>query len=298
VRQLAAGRHVLDLALPRVMGILNVTPDSFFDGGRHDDPDRAVERGRMLAAEGADIVDVGGESTRPGARAVDASVEIARVVPVVEALAAEGIPVSVDTSKPEVMRAALAAGASMVNDVRALLEPGAMEVVASSGAAVCLMHMRGTPETMQVETAYADVVAEVRDFLARRAAACERAGIARNRIVVDPGFGFGKGVAENLALLRRLRDLVAAGYPVLAGLSRKSTIGAITGRSPGDRLAGSLAAALTAVERGAAIVRVHDVRETVDALRVYAAAAAVTDDSPGGRGEAHNRAGKGGTGGG
>ena len=160
------------------------------------------------------------------------------------------------------------------------------------------MHMRGTPETMQVETAYADVVAEVRDFLARRAAACERAGIARNRIVVDPGFGFGKGVAENLALLRRLRDLVAAGYPVLAGLSRKSTIGAITGRSLGDRLAGSLAAALTAVERGAAIVRVHDVRETVDALRVYAAAAAVTDDSPGGRGEAHNRAGKGGTGGG
>lgn len=289
---------MLDLARPRVMGILNVTPDSFFDGGRHDDPDRAVERGRMLAAEGADIVDVGGESTRPGARAVDASVEIARVVPVVEALAAEGIPVSVDTSKPEVMRAALAAGASMVNDVRALLEPGAMEVVASSGAAVCLMHMRGTPETMQVETAYADVVAEVRDFLARRAAACERAGIARNRIVVDPGFGFGKGVAENLALLRRLRDLVAAGYPVLAGLSRKSTIGAITGRSPGDRLAGSLAAALTAVERGAAIVRVHDVRETVDALRVYAAAAAVTDDSPGGRGEAHNRAGKGGTGGG
>ena len=289
---------MLDLALPRVMGILNVTPDSFFDGGRHDDPDRAVERGRMLAAEGADIVDVGGESTRPGARAVDASVEIARVVPVVEALAAEGIPVSVDTSKPEVMRAALAAGASMVNDVRALLEPGAMEVVASSGAAVCLMHMRGTPETMQVETAYADVVAEVRDFLARRAAACERAGIARNRIVVDPGFGFGKGVAENLALLRRLRDLVAAGYPVLAGLSRKSTIGAITGRSPGDRLAGSLAAALMAVERGAAIVRVHDVRETVDALRVYAAAAAVTDDSPGGRGEAHNRAGKGGTGGG
>ena len=289
---------MLDLALPRVMGILNVTPDSFFDGGRHDDPDRAVERGRMLAAEGADIVDVGGESTRPGARAVDASVEIARVVPVVEALAAEGIPVSVDTSKPEVMRAALAAGASMVNDVRALLEPGAMEVVASSDAAVCLMHMRGTPESMQVETAYAHVVAEVRDFLARRAAACERAGIARNRIVVDPGFGFGKGVAENLALLRRLRDLVAAGYPVLAGLSRKSTIGAITGRSPGDRLAGSLAAALMAVERGAAIVRVHDVRETVDALRVYAAAAAVTDDSPGGRGEAHNRAGKGGTGGG
>ena len=289
---------MLDLALPRVMGILNVTPDSFFDGGRHDDPDRAVERGRMLAAEGADIVDVGGESTRPGARAVDASVEIARVVPVVEALAAEGIPVSVDTSKPEVMRAALAAGASMVNDVRALLEPGAMEVVASSGAAVCLMHMRGTPESMQVETAYAHVVAEVRDFLARRAAACERAGIARNRIVVDPGFGFGKGVAENLALLRRLRDLVAAGYPVLAGLSRKSTIGAITGRSLGDRLAGSLAAALMAVERGAAIVRVHDVRETVDALRVYAAVAAVTDDSPGGRGEAHNRAGKGGTGGG
>ena len=289
---------MLDLALPRVMGILNVTPDSFFDGGRHADPDRAVERGRMLAAEGADIVDVGGESTRPGARAVDASVEIARVVPVVEALAAEGIPVSVDTSKPEVMRAALAAGASMVNDVRALLEPGAMEVVASSGAAVCLMHMRGTPESMQVETAYAHVVAEVRDFLARRAAACERAGIARNRIVVDPGFGFGKGVAENLALLRRLRDLVAAGYPVLAGLSRKSTIGAITGRSLGDRLAGSLAAALMAVERGAAIVRVHDVRETVDALRVYAAAAAVTDDSPGGRGEAHNRAGKGGTGGG
>lgn len=280
------------------MGILNVTPDSFFDGGSHADPEGAIGRGRALAAEGADIVDVGGESTRPGARPVDAAVEIARVVPVIEALAAEGLPVSVDTSKPEVMRAALAVGASMVNDVRALLEPEAMDVVASSDAAVCLMHMRGTPETMQRETAYVDVVAEVRDFLARRAAACEEAGIRRDRIVVDPGFGFGKGTAENLALLRDLRELSALGYPVLAGLSRKSTIGAVIGRDPGDRLAGSLAAALMAIERGAAIVRVHDVRETVDALRVYAAVAAVPDGWSDGRGEAHNRAGKGGTGGG
>lgn len=270
-RVLVAGRHRLDLSRPLVMGILNVTPDSFSDGGRYAQVDRAIERGRRMVAEGADIVDVGGESTRPGAVPVDAEEELRRVRPVVEALAGAGIPVSVDTMKPAVMRAMLAHGIAMVNDVRALREAGAIEAVAAGGAAVCLMHMRGTPGTMQLSTAYDDVVDEVRRFLAERARACEDAGVPRERIVVDPGFGFGKGTAENLVLLARLAELADLGYPVLAGLSRKATIGAITGRDGEGRLAGSVAASLAAVARGASIVRVHDVRETVDALAVWRA---------------------------
>jgi dihydropteroate synthase len=272
--RLLAGRHVLDLARPRVMGILNVTPDSFSDGGRFHDPVRALDHARAMLADGADIVDVGGESTRPGAEAVDEATEIARVVPVIEALARDGALVSVDTMKPAVMRAALSAGASMVNDVRALQAPGALDALAASGAAVCLMHMRGTPSSMQRSPEYVDVVGEVRDFLAARARACEDAGIARERIAIDPGFGFGKTRAHNLVLLDRLGDLATLGYPVLAGLSRKSTLGAITGRGEDERLAASVAAAVIAVERGASIVRAHDVRETVDAVAVAHAVAA------------------------
>ena len=253
------------------MGIVNVTPDSFSDGGRYADPRRAIDHARALVAEGADLVDVGGESTRPGAAPVDEATELARVLPVVEALARDGALVSIDTMKPAVMRAAIAAGASMVNDVRALAGPGAIEAVSASGAAVCLMHMRGTPRTMQAAPEYADVVVEVRDFLAARVRACEAAGIARERIVVDPGFGFGKTLAHNLALLARLPAIAAVGCPVMAGLSRKSMLAAIVGRVDGDRLAASLAAAIAAVECGAAIVRVHDVRATVDALAVWRA---------------------------
>jgi dihydropteroate synthase len=253
------------------MGIVNATPDSFSDGGLYDDPASAVARGERLVAEGAHVVDVGGESTRPGAAPVDEADELARVIPVVDELAREGALVSVDTMKPAVMRAAVAAGAAMINDVNALRLPGALEAAASTDAAVCLMHMRGEPRTMQDAPAYGDVAVEVRDFLVERAQACEALGVARDRIVLDPGFGFGKTLAHNLALLRALPDLAATGYPVLAGLSRKSSLGVITGRPLGERLAASLAAALAAVEKGAAIVRVHDVRETVDALKVWTA---------------------------
>jgi dihydropteroate synthase len=278
VRRLSCGAYELDLSVPRVMGVVNVTPDSFSDGGRTFDRDRAIAHGRALRDEGADILDVGGESTRPGAAPVDVADEIARVVPVVEALAAEGVPVSVDTMKPAVMRAALAAGASMINDVRALREPGAIEAVAASGAAVCLMHMQGMPATMQHAPAYGDAVAEVREFLAGRARACEAAGIGRDRIVVDPGFGFGKTRAHNLDLLDRLGEIATLGYPVLAGLSRKSLLGAITTRPVDERKGASIAAALLAAMRGASIVRVHDVRDTVDALAVWQALAARNDE--------------------
>jgi len=266
---LAFGPNSLALDRPRVMGILNVTPDSFSDGGRFVDRERALAHARRMVADGADIIDIGGESTRPGATAVPVDTELERVVPLVEALAREGILVSVDTQKPDVMRAALAAGAGMVNDVRALQAPGAIEAAATGHAAVCLMHMQGEPRTMQAEPRYADVVTEVRDFLVGRAQACEAAGIARARIVIDPGFGFGKTVAHNLALLRGLRVLAETGYPVLAGLSRKSMLGGLAGRDVNDRAAASVAAALAAVARGAGIVRVHDVRETVDALKVW-----------------------------
>jgi dihydropteroate synthase len=269
--RLVCGTHALDLARPRVMGILNVTPDSFSDGGRFLDRERALEHARRMAAEGADLIDVGGESTRPGAEPVAEQEELARVLGIVETLAREGIAVSIDTRKPGVMRAAIAAGAAMVNDVGALAASGAMEACAAGGVAVCLMHMRGEPADMQRGPAYADVVGEVEDFLRARAAACAAAGIARERIVLDPGFGFGKTLAHNLQLLRALPRLAKLGYPLLAGLSRKSMLGEITGRGAEARLPASLAAALAAVARGAAIVRVHDVRETVDALKVWEA---------------------------
>lgn len=268
---LRCGPHHLDLSRPRIMGILNVTPDSFSDGGRYVDPAGALAHARQMHDDGADIIDVGGESTRPGARPVGDDEELARVIPLVEVLARDGLLVSVDTRKPAVMRAALAAGAAMVNDVRALAAPGAVEAVAASGAAVCLMHMQGDPQTMQAAPAYADVAAEVHAFLLARAAACEAAGIARERIVLDPGFGFGKGQGHNLDLLRALPALVAYGYPVLVGLSRKTLLGQITGRPVDQRLPASLAAALAGVARGALLLRVHDVRETADALRTWLA---------------------------
>jgi dihydropteroate synthase len=251
------------------MGVLNVTPDSFSDGGMFVDRERALGQARRMVADGADIIDIGGESTRPGAAPVPLEVELDRVVPLVETLAKEGLRISVDTHKPDVMRASLAAGAVMINDVRALQAPDAMATVAASGAAVCLMHMQGEPRTMQAQPHYGDVVNEVRDFLVDRAHLCEAAGIGRDRIVIDPGFGFGKSQAHNLELMRALGTLAATGYPVLAGLSRKSMLGGIAGREVNERAAASVAAALAAVARGAAIVRVHDVRETVDALKVW-----------------------------
>ena len=268
---LICGPHRLPLDRPLVMGVLNVTPDSFSDGGRFLDLSTALGHARKMIDDGADIIDVGGESTRPGAAPTPDREELRRVVPLIEKIAALGVPVSADTRKPAVMRAAIAAGAAMINDVSALRAPGALEAVAGAGAsvAVCLMHMQGEPATMQQSSVYEDVVYEVKQFLSDRAVACEGAGIARDRIVVDPGFGFGKTVEHNLALLRRLSEIVALGYPVVVGLSRKSTIGALTGRDTGERTAGSIAAALAAVARGAKIVRAHDVRETVDALKVW-----------------------------
>jgi dihydropteroate synthase len=265
------GEQTLDLSRPRVMGILNVTPDSFSDGGKFVDRTKALDHARTMVADGADIIDIGGESTRPGALPVSEDLELERVVPLVEALVREGMRVCVDTTKPAVMRASLAAGAGMINDVRALREPGAIAALATSKAAVCLMHMQGEPRTMQAEPRYTDVVKEVREFLVARALACEAAGVGRDRIVIDPGLGFGKTVAHNLELLRSLGELKAAGYPVMAGISRKSTLGRIAGRDVNELVAASVAAALAAVARGAAIVRVHDVRETVDALKVWRA---------------------------
>jgi dihydropteroate synthase len=270
--KLACRGHLLDLSEPCVMGVLNVTPDSFSDGGRYADPAAAVERGVAMAREGAAIIDVGGESTRPGAADVELRDELARVVPVIERLVQQvAVPVSVDTSKPEVMRAAIAAGASLVNDVRALRAPGALEAVAGSGAAVCLMHMRGEPRTMQAAPEYDDVVAEVRQFLAERVQACVAAGIGRDRLCVDPGIGFGKRPEHNLALLAAIDRLAGPDLPVLIGVSRKSLVGIITGRPPGGRLAGSVAFAALAVMGGAAVVRAHDVAETVDAVKVASA---------------------------
>jgi dihydropteroate synthase len=253
------------------MGIVNVTPDSFADGGRYFDKTRAFEHARRLIDEGADILDIGGESTRPGAEAVSAEEEMRRVLPVVEALVGTGVPVSVDTNKAEVMQRALAAGASMINDVSALRSVAAMAVVAQSDCAVCLMHMRDDPRTMQNAPRYLDVVGEIKAYLASRIAAAESAGISRDRIAIDPGFGFGKTAAHNLVLLRELVKFTALGVPVLVGWSRKSTIGKITGRATEDRVHGSVAAALLAVERGAAIVRVHDVAATRDALAMHSA---------------------------
>jgi len=277
---LACRDTVLDLAEPCVMGVLNVTPDSFSDGGHYADLAAAVARGVAMAEEGAAIIDVGGESTRPGAAAVSVEEELARVVPVIERLATlVTVPISVDSSKPAVMSAAIAAGASMVNDVRALREPGALDAVAGTGAAVCLMHMRGEPRTMQEAPAYDDVVAEVRRFLAERVEACFAAGIGRDSICVDPGIGFGKLPEHNLALLAGLDRLGDPAIPVLVGVSRKSLVGIITGRPAAERLAGSVAFAALAVLRGAAIVRAHDVAATVDAVKV---ASALRRAAPGG----------------
>ncbi len=269
---LTCGQHSLDLSEPVVMGVLNVTPDSFSDGGEYLSPDAALRQARRMAEAGAAILDVGGESTRPGAREVGTAEELDRVLPIVEALVAElELPVSVDTNKPEVMREAIGAGAAMINDVRALQAMGALGAIAGSHVAVCLMHMQGEPRTMQANPHYGDVVAEVHAFLAGRVKACEVAGIGRDRIVVDPGFGFGKTLEHNLALLAGLREFARDGLPVLAGLSRKSMIGALTGRPTGERLAGSVAVAALAVVNGASIIRAHDVAETVDAVKVAAA---------------------------
>ena len=265
-----AGR-VLDLSRPLVMGIVNVTPDSFSDGGRYFAGSAALDHARRLIEEGADLLDVGGESTRPGAADVSEAEEVERVLPLVEALRGTGVPVSVDTSKPGVMRAALAAGAAVINDVRALQEPGALDAVRASDCGLVLMHMQGLPRTMQREPHYEDVVAEVAAFLEARVAVATNAGIRADRIVIDPGFGFGKTLGHNFTLLRRLDDLRVLGRPVLAGLSRKSMLGAVTGRAVDDRMAASLAAAILAVERGARIVRVHDVAATRDAMKVWAA---------------------------
>jgi len=268
---LHCGKFRLDLAHPKVMGIVNVTPDSFSDGGRYVSSAVAIEHAQQLIADGADLLDIGGESTRPGAAEVSEQEELDRVLPVIEGLRDIAVPLSIDTCKPSVMRAAIKAGASLVNDVNALQAKDALQAVADSDAAVCLMHKQGTPQTMQQQPRYADVVAEVCGFLRERIAAAETAGIARARIVIDPGFGFGKALTHNLDLLRHLEALRALGVPVLAGLSRKSMLGALTGRAVDDRVAASVAAALLAVQRGAAIVRVHDVRETVDALKVLMA---------------------------
>ncbi len=251
------------------MGILNVTPDSFSDGGLHMQRDMALRHAQQLIQEGADLLDIGGESTRPGAPPVSVQQELDRVMPVIEGLRGVPVPLSVDTSEPEVMRAALAAGVSMVNDINALQQAEAMAAVVGSDAAVCLMHKQGTPQTMQQIPQYQDVVAEVLAFLRTRLEAAQAAGIARERIVVDPGFGFGKTLAHNLDLLRHLDAFAALGVPVLAGLSRKSMLGAITGQDVEHRIHASVAAALLAVQRGASIVRVHDVRATVDALKVW-----------------------------
>lgn len=272
-RILSCGPRALDLCAPVVMGILNLTPDSFSDGGRFTAPARSIARAREMVEEGAAIIDVGGESTRPGAPDVSVEEELARVVPVIEAIATRlDVPVSVDTSKPEVMRAAVAAGAGLINDVRALQEPGALEAAAELGVPLCLMHMQGQPRTMQDAPRYGDVVAEVRDFLLERATVCEAVGIPRERILLDPGFGFGKTLEHNLRLLASVDRLVATGYPVLVGMSRKSMIGQILEGAPvEERLHGSVAAALIAAMKGARILRVHDVKPTVDALRVFAA---------------------------
>ena len=271
--QWQCGRFEFSLGRPILMGIVNVTPDSFSDGGQHATADAAIAHARLLISEGAQILDIGGESTRPGAHAVDTADELVRVLPVVEAMRDAGIALSVDTCKPVVMRACLDAGADMINDVTGFALAQARDVVARhASCAVCVMHMQGEPRTMQIAPHYDDVVAEVRAELLRLASTLQDCGVARRRIVVDPGFGFGKTTAQNYALLRDLGRLVETGYPVLLGLSRKSMIGAVTGTPVGERLAGSLAAALAGVARGGAIVRVHDVAATRDALAVWHAA--------------------------
>ncbi|PPA74731.1 dihydropteroate synthase [Achromobacter spanius] len=267
------GRFEFDLERPLVMGIVNVTPDSFSDGGQHDDTDSAVAHARQLIEEGAQILDLGGESTRPGADPVSITDELDRLLPVIEALRDCGVPLSIDTFKPEVMRATLDAGADMINDIYGFRQPGAIEAVAQSRCGLCVMHMKGEPRTMQAAPPeYTDLIGEIGLFLGSRAQKLRAAWVAPRRIVLDPGFGFGKTADQNFQLLRRLSSLRSGGYPLLIGLSRKNMIGQATGRPVGDRLPGSIAAALACVSRGASIVRVHDVAATVDALKVWHAA--------------------------
>ena len=269
---LDCGGRPLDLGRPRLMGILNVTPDSFSDGGDWCSPEDALRHAAAMVEAGADLIDLGGESTRPGSEVVPPEEELRRVIPVIELLArALPVPISIDTYKPVVMRAAVAAGAGLINDIRALQEPGALAAAAALGVPICLMHMQGEPRTMQETPVYGDVVAEVRDFLAARMAACAAAGIPPGRLLVDPGFGFGKRLAHNLSLLAHLDALAVLKAPILVGLSRKSMVGTLTGRTPRERLPGSLTAAVLALERGARVLRVHDVAETRDALCVWQA---------------------------
>jgi len=264
-------QRILQQNRPLIMGVINVTPDSFSDGGYFDTTEKAIEQARRLIQEGADILDIGGESTRPGSRSVGGDEELLRVMPVIEFALSMDIPVSVDTSKPEVMRAKIDAGVDLVNDINALRAPGALDVVADSAVMICLMHMQGKPETMQHNPQYSDVVAEVISFLEQRVAAAVSTGIERERIIIDPGFGFGKTFEHNLMLLRGLDRLVSTNFPVLAGLSRKSMLGTITGNAVNDRVHASVAAALLAVGQGARIIRVHDVKATRDAFSVFAA---------------------------
>lgn len=266
---LKCGKFTLSLERPLVMGIVNVTPDSFADGGLFMTPAAALGQAARLIDEGADLLDIGGESTRPGASPVEIGEELDRIMPVLEGLRDSPVPVSVDTSKPEVMRQAIAGGASMINDVSAFETDGAMEAVAGSDVALCLMHKRGDPRTMQQDPHYQDVVTEVMEYLASRRDAVRAAGVAAERMVVDPGFGFGKNWAHNMTLLRNLDRLTMLHVPIMVGLSRKSMLGKITGREPRDRVYASVAAALLAAERGAAILRVHDVAATKDGLAVF-----------------------------
>jgi dihydropteroate synthase len=266
------GQYQLNLNRPHVMGIINVTPDSFSDGGQFVSINLAVEQALRLIAEGADILDVGGESTRPGAHPVSLNEELNRVIPVIEALSTVStIPISIDTYKPEVMRLAIAAGADIVNDIRALQEPDALDIVANSKAGVCLMHMQGLPQTMQLAPQYDDVVSEVKQFLIDRMNVAISHGIAKNRILLDPGFGFGKTRAHNISLIQQLNKLIDIGQPLLVGLSRKSVLGSITGGDESQRLYASIAASVISAMNGAKIIRVHDVKATVDALKVVTA---------------------------
>lgn len=275
--QLDCAGRILRLDRARVMGIVNVTPDSFSDGGAHDTTEAAVAHGLKLVEEGADLLDIGGESTRPGAAPVSIDEELRRVVPVIEQLAARtAVPISIDTFKPEVMRAAVAAGAGMINDIFGLRQEGALEAAADAGVPVVLMHMQGEPGHMQADAQYDDVVTEVHGFLVQRLFAAEMAGIAKKNLLIDLGFGFGKTTAHNITLLARSERFLELGVPMLAGLSRKRSLGELTGReSPAERVAASVAAHLIAVQRGARIVRVHDVAATVDALKIWQAVDAV-----------------------
>lgn len=271
-KELDCAGHIVVLDRPRIMGIVNITPDSFSDGGQWLGKSGAIEHALALQDAGADIIDIGGESTRPGAQSVPLQQELDRVMPVIENLAAVlSVPISIDTSKPEVMREAVTAGAGMINDVYALRQDGAIKTVAELAVPVCLMHMLGEPRVMQHRPVYDDVASEVKCFLLERAKQCENKGITRQNIVLDPGFGFGKTLQHNLDLFHHLSDLVASGYPVLVGLSRKTMIGQLTGRDSPARVPGSITAAVLAARMGVAIVRVHDVAETCDALKVATA---------------------------